>query len=95
MDTCRYLGLYIFVLHYPVNVSKLALHTGWALSALQSSLASMVSSESLTTPHEIFLSFNDEIEDDERNDWFKFAPQVSTGAKTGPLNLMLSPGLFY
>ena len=51
MDTFKYLGLYIFVLHYPVNVSKLALHIGWALSALQSSLASMVSSESLTTPH--------------------------------------------
>lgn len=77
------------------DVSKLALHTGWALSALQSSLASMVSFESLTTPHEIFPSFNEEIEDDERSDWFKVAPQVSTGAKTGPLNLMLIPGLFH
>ena len=77
------------------DVSKLALHTGWALSALQSSLASMVSFESLTTPHEIFPSFNEEIEDDERSDWFKVAPQVSTGAKTGPLNLMLTPGLFH
>ena len=77
------------------DVSKLALHTGWALSALQSSLASMDSFESLITPHEIFPSFNEEIEDDERSDWFKVAPQVSTGAKTGPLNLMLSPGLFH
>ena len=55
----------------------------------------MDSFESLITPHEIFPSFNEEIEDDERSDWFKVAPQVSTGAKTGPLNLMLSPGLFH
>lgn len=51
----------------------------------------MISFESLSIPHHIFLFFNEEIKDDGKgSDLLKVVQQVSAEVKTGPQNLMLS-----
>lgn len=78
-----------------MNSKKLALHRCYAFYAFQGSFIFKLSFESFNTLHDIFLFFDEEIEDDGKgSDLLEATEEVHAGVKTGTRNLILSPVLF-